>query len=191
MDTEISDVHKNTKILIDGALYNVVDVDFTKPGKGRSVYRLRLMNMRDGGVVERAYRSGEKVDTAQMNTEEEQYLYHEGDDYIFMNKKTFEQQTLAKDLLGIKANFLKEGQEVIMLMHGDEPIDVQLPITIDLKVIETEMAMKSATITAQDKESVVETGYKVGTPSFIKVGDVIKIDTRTGNYVERVSTGNK
>ena len=133
MDTEISDVKKNTKILIDGALYNVVDVEFTKPGKGRSVYRLRLENMRDGGVIERAYRSGEKVDTAQMSTEEEQYLYHEGEDYIFMNSKNFEQHTLAGKMLGIKANFLKEGTTVIMLMMGDEPIDVQLPITMDLK----------------------------------------------------------
>jgi elongation factor P len=189
MDTEISEVKKNTKILINGALYNVVDVEFTKPGKGRSVYRIRMENMRDGGVVERAYRSGEKVETAQMTTEEEQYLYHEGDDYIFMNKQTYDQHPLSKDLLGMKANFLKEGQEVIMLMHGDEPIDVQLPITIDLKVIETESALKSATITAQNKTSIVETGYKVGTPAFIKVGDVIKIDTRTGNYLERISTG--
>ena len=189
MDTEISNVRKNTKILIDGALFNVVDVEFTKPGKGRSVYRLRLMNMRDGGVTDRTYRSGEKVDTAQMSTEEEQYLYHEGDDYIFMNTKTYDQHPLSQKLLGIKANFLKEGMEVIMLMMGDEPIDVQLPITIDLKVIETETSMKTATITAQSKESVVENGYKVATPSFIKVGDVIKIDTRTGNYVERVSTG--
>jgi len=189
MDTEISDVRKNTKILIDGGLYNVVDVEFTKPGKGRSVYRLRLQNMRDGGVTDRTYRSGDKVDTAQMSTEEEQYLYHEGDDYIFMNKKTFEQQSLSSKMLGIKANFLKEGQEVIMLMMGDEPIDVQLPITIDLKVIETESSMKTATITAQNKTSIVETGYKVGTPTFIKVGDVIKIDTRTGNYLERVPPG--
>ena len=191
MDTEISNVKKNTKVLIDGNLYSVVEAEFTKPGKGRSVYRLRLQNMRDGGVVERAYRSGEKVDVAQMNTENEQYLYREGDDYIFMNAKTYDQHPLSAKLLGIKANFLKEGMEVVMLMMGDEPIDVQLPITIDLKVIETEMAIKTATITSQDKESIVETGYKVGTPSFIKVGDVIKIDTRTGNYVERVSTGNK
>jgi elongation factor P len=189
MDTEISDVKKNTKILIDGGLYNVVEVEFTKPGKGRSVYRLRMQNMRDGGVTDRTYRSGDKVDTAQMSTEEEQYLYHENDEYIFMNKKTFEQHPLSAKLLGIKANFLKEGQEVIMLMMGEEAIDVQLPITIDLRVTETEAAMKSATITAQQKESMVETGFKLGTPTFIKVGDVIKIDTRTGNYVERVSTG--
>lgn len=189
MDTEISNVKKNTKVIIDGTLYNVVEAEFTKPGKGRSVYRLKLQNMRDGGVTERAYRSGEKLDTATMNTEEEQYLYREGDQYIFMNSKTFEQHSLSEKLLGIKKNFLKEGMDVVMLMMGDEAIDINLPITIDLKVIETEVSTKTATITPQMKSSVVETGYSVGTPSFIKVGDVIKIDTRTGNYVERVATG--
>jgi elongation factor P len=189
MDTEISNVKKNTKIVIDGALYNVVDAEFTKPGKGRSVYRMRLQNMRDGGVIDRTYRSGEKVDTATMSTEEEQYLYHEGDQYIFMNSKNYDQHGISEKLLGIKKNFLKEGQSVVVLMFGDEAIDIQLPITIDLKVIETEMSLKGATITAQMKPSIVETGYKVDTPAFIKVGDVIKIDTRTGTYLERVSTG--
>ncbi len=106
-----------------------------------------------------------------------------------MNSKTFEQHGLSEKMLGIKKNFLKDGMEVVMLMMGDEPIDIQLPITIDLKVTETEMSTKTATITPQLKESIVETGYRIGTPSFIKIGDVIKIDTRTGNYVERVSTG--
>jgi elongation factor P len=186
---EISGVRKNSKILIDGALYNVEEAEFTKPGKGRSVYRLKLKNLRDGGIIDRTYRSGEKVDEASMNTENEQYLYHEGDQYYFMNTKTFDQHPLSADLLGIKKNFLKEGMEVVMLMMGDEPIDVTLPITIDLKVIETEISTKTATITPQMKSSIVETGYRIDTPSFIKVGDVIKIDTRSGNYVERVSTG--
>jgi len=186
---EISGVRRNSKLMIDGALYNVEEAEFTKPGKGRSVYRLRLKNLRDGGVIDRTYRSGEKVEEASMNTEEEQFLYKEGDQYFFMNTKTYDQHPLSADLLGIKKNFLKEGMEVVMLMMGDEPIDVTLPLTIDLKVIETEVSTKTATITPQMKSSVVETGYRVDTPSFIKVGDVIKIDTRTGNYVERVSTG--
>jgi elongation factor P len=186
---EIEDVKKNTKIIVDGVLYNVVEVDFTKPGKGRSIYRLRLENMRDGGVVDRTYRSGERVDEARLDTLDEQYLYREGDNYIFMDTKTFEQHPVPEKLLGIKKNFLKEGMEVVMLMHGDEPIDVNLPITIDLKVIETEVSTKTATITPQMKSSVVETGFRVDTPSFIKMGDVIKIDTRTGTYIERVSTG--
>ena len=186
---EISGVRKNSKLIIDGALYNVEEAEFTKPGKGRSVYRLRLKNLRDGRVIDRTYRSGEDVDEATLDTEEEQYLYHEGDQYIFMNSRTYEQHGISEKLLGIKKNFLKEGMEVIMLMMGDEAIDIQLPLTIDLKVIETEVSTKTATITPQMKSSVIETGYRVDTPSFIKVGDVIKIDTRTGNYVERVATG--
>ncbi|OGN95310.1 MAG: elongation factor P [Chloroflexi bacterium RBG_13_51_18] len=186
---EISGVRKNSKLIIDGALYNVEEAEFTKPGKGRSVYRLRLKNLRDGRVVDRTYRSGESVDEASLNTEEEQYLYHEGDQYIFMNSRNYEQHGISEEQLGIKKNFLKEGMEVVMLMMGDEAIDINLPLTIDLKVIETEISTKTATITPQNKMSVVETGYSLGTPAFIKVGDVIKIDTRTGNYVERVATG--
>jgi elongation factor P len=186
---EISGVHRNSKLIIDGALYNVEESEFTKPGKGRSVYKLRLKNLRDGRVIDRTYRSGEDVEEARLDTQSEQYLYHENDQYFFMDIKTYDQHAVPEDLLGIKKNFLKEGMEVVMLMMGDEPIDVQLPITIDLKVIETEISTKTATITPQNKSSVVETGYKVGTPSFIKVGDIIKIDTRTGNYLERVSTG--
>jgi elongation factor P len=186
---EIEDVKKNTKLIVDGVLYNIEEVDFTKPGKGRSIYRLRMKNMRDGGVIDRTFRSGEKVDEARLSTQDEQYLYRDGDNYIFMDTGTFEQHPVPEKLLGIKKNFLKEGMEVVMLMYGDEPIDVNLPITIDLKVVETEVATKTATITPQTKASIVETGYRVDTPSFIKVGDVIKIDTRTGNYVERVSSG--
>jgi len=186
---EISGVRRNSKLIIDGILYNVDEAEFTKPGKGRSVYRLRLRNMRDGGIIDRTYRSGEKVDEATLNTEEEQYLYHEGDQYIFMNSKNYEQQGISEETLGIKKNFLKEGMAVVVLMFGDEAIDITLPINIELKVIETEVSTKTATITPQLKSSVVETGYRVDTPSFIKTGDVIKIDTRTGNYVERVATG--
>jgi elongation factor P len=186
---EISDARKNSKLIIDGVLYNVEEAEFTKPGKGRSVYRLRLKNLRDGGVIDRTYRSGEKLDEARLDTQDEQYLYREGDQYVFMDIKTFDQHPVPEKLLGIKKNFLKEGMEVVMLMYGDEPIDVTLPITIDLKVIETEVSTKTATITPQMKGSIVETGYRIDTPSFIKVGDVIKVDTRSGNYVERVSTG--
>lgn len=185
---EISDVRKNSKLLIDGALYNVEEAEFTKPGKGRSVYRLRLKNLRDGSVIDRTYRSGDKVDEASLETQDEQYLYREGDQYVFMDIKTFEQHSISEKLLGQKRYFLKEGMEVVMLMMGDEPIDVTLPITVDLKVIESEVSTKTATITPQMKSSIVETGYRIDTPSFIKAGDVIKVDTRTGNYVERVAT---
>jgi elongation factor P len=185
---EISGVRKNTKLKIDGIIYNVEEAEFTKPGKGQSIYRLKLRNLRDGGVTNRTYRSGDKVDEVRTTSQEEQYLYQDNDHYIFMNSETFEQITIPKELIGDKKNFLKEGMTVVMLMAEERPIDITLPITIDLKVVKTEIATKTATITPQMKQSVLETGYVIGTPTFIKEGDIIKVDTRSGAYVERVST---
>ncbi len=184
---EISAVRKSTKLIIDGVLYNTEEVEFMKPGKGRSVYRLKLKNLRDGNTIERTYRSGEKVEDAQLNTQDAQYLYREGDHFVFMNSETFEQLLISEDMIGEKVGYLKEGTMVVLLMMGDEPIDVTLPTTVELEVVETEISTKTATITAQSKSSVMETGIKVDTPSFIKEGDIIKVDTRAGTYVERVS----
>jgi elongation factor P len=184
---EISEARKNTKLQIDGILYNVEEADFTKPGKGQSVYRLKLRNLRDGGITNRTYRSGDKVDDIRTTSQEEQYLYKDNDDYVFMNSETFEQITITDKLIGDKKHYLKDGMIVVMLMWGDQPLDITLPITVDLKVVETEISSKTATITAQNKQSVLETGYTIGTPTFIKEGDIIRVDTRNGAYVERVN----
>ena len=184
---EISAARKNTKLTIDGILYNVEEAEFTKPGKGQSIYRLKLRNLRDGGVINRTYRSGDKVDEVRTTSQEEQYLYQDGDQYVFMNSENYEQITIPEELIGDKKYFLKEGMVVVMLMAEDRPIDVTLPITVDLKVVQSEITSKTATITAQMKQSVLETGYAIGTPTFIKEGDVIRVDTRTGAYVERVN----
>jgi elongation factor P len=184
---EISGARRNTKLKIDGILYNVDEAEFTKPGKGQSVYRLKLRNLRDGGVTNRTYRSGDKVEDVRTTSQEEQYLYKDSDQYVFMNSETFEQISIPEELIGDKKNFLKEGAMVMMLMAEERPIDITLPITIDLKVVQTEIPLKTATITAQMKQSVLETGYVIGTPTFIKEGDTIKVDTRTGAYVERVN----
>ena len=184
---EIEDIHRNAKILIEGVPYNVDEAEFTKPGKGQSVYRLKLRNLRDGGVTNRTYRSGDKVEEVRTDSQEEQYLYKDSDQYVFMNSETFEQMSIPDKLIGDKKNYLKEGTIVMMLMAEDKPIDVTLPITVDLKVIQTEISSKTATITAQNKQSVLETGYVIGTPTFIKEGDIIRVDTRNGAYVERVN----
>lgn len=184
---EISGARKNTKLKIDGTLYNVEEADFTKPGKGQSIYRLKLRNLRDGGITNRTYRSGDKVDEVRTTSVEEQYLYKDNDGYVFMNSETFEQITIPEDLIGDKKSFLKEGTVVVMLMAEERPIDITLPITVDLKVVQTEISSKTATITAQNKQSVLETGYIIGTPTFIKEGDIIRVDTRNGAYVERVN----
>ena len=185
---EISEVRKNTKLLIDGTPYNIDEADFMKPGKGRAIYRLKLRNLITGSIVDRTFHSGEKVEEAHTTAEEEQYLYREGQEYVFMNNVTFEQHPIAEELLGDKKGFLKEGMMVTMLMMGDRPIDVTIPMFVELKIVETEISSKSATISPQLKAATMETGATIGVPSFVKEGDTIKIDTRTGTYVERVTT---
>lgn len=187
MTIEISGVHKNAKLLIDGVPYNVEEVDFMKPGKGRSIYRLKLRNLLDGSSLDRTYHSGEKVEEAAITTQEEQYLYREGGHYVFMDTETFEQRSISETRLGNKKYFIKEGTVVTVLLMGDEPIDVTLPITVNLEVVGGEMITKTATITPQMKTAILETGYNLGVPAFIKEGDTIKVDTRSGTYVERVS----
>ncbi len=184
---EISDIRKNIKLLIDGVPYNVDEAEFMKPGKGRAIYRLKLRNLITGSIVDRTYHSGEKVEEAQTTAEEEQYLYREGHEYVFMNTGTFEQHPIAEELLGDKKGFLKEGTVVTVLMMGDKPIDITIPMFVELKVVETEVSSKTATISPQSKAATLETGATIDVPSFVKEGDIIKVDTRTGIYVERIT----
>lgn len=184
---DIEDAHKNSKLLIDGIPYNADDVDFVKPGKGRAIYRIRLRNLRDNTVLDRTFHSGDTVEEVYITIHEEQYLYQEGDNYVFMNTETFDQRFVSKELLGDKKQFLKEGTVVTVTMMGDEMIDITLPTFVELAVVGSEIATKTATITPQNKAAVLETGYTIGVPSFIKEGNIIKVDTRSGNYVERVN----
>jgi elongation factor P len=186
---EIEDVRRNTKLLIDNVPYNVDELEFMKPGKGRAIYRLRLKNLNTGSTVDRTYHSSEKVEEVHASNQENQYLYQEGDHYVFMDTKTFEQHSVTEADLGSKKGFLKEGMVVSMLMMGDKAIDITLPTFVELRVVETAIATKTATITPQMKSAVTETGCTIAVPPFIKEGDVLKVDTRTGKYVERISTG--
>jgi elongation factor P len=185
---DISDVRKNVKLLIDGTPYNVEENEFMKPGKGRAIYRLKLRNLLNGSIIDRTYHSGERVDETHTTSDEEQYLYQDGEHYVFMNTGTFEQYFVDREQLGNKKDFLKEGMVVTMLMMGDRPIDITLPTFVELKIVESEITTKTATITPQTKSATLETGFVIGVPAFVKEGDIIKVDTRTGTYVERVST---
>ncbi len=184
---DIEDVRKNIKVLIDNVPYRVEETDFMKPGKGQAIYRLKLRNLFDNSIINRTYRSGDSLKEAPMENVKVQFLYREGEQYIFMNQETFEQMPIDEKKLGDNKNFLKEGTEVQLLMMGDQFLDITLPITIDLKVVKTEAASRSHTITAQDKAAVLETGVTVGVPIFVNEGDTIRVDTRTGLYVERVA----
>ncbi len=183
----IEDVHKNSKLLIDSIPYNVDDADFMKPGKGHAIYRLKLRNLLDNSTLDRTYHSGDKVEEAVINNIEMQYLYEEADHYVFMDTTTFEQHFISKKLIGDKKYYLKEGTIVTVLMLEDKPIDFNPPTFVELKVTGSATTSKTDTITAQTKAVVLETGYTIGAPTFIKEGDILKVDTRTGTYVERVT----
>lgn len=183
----IEEVHKNTKLLINNIPYNVDNAEFVKPGKGRAIYRLRLKNLFDYSTLDITYHSGDKVDEVHILTQEMQYLYKEADHYVFMNTESFEQQFITEQQIGDKIQYLKEGTVVTMQLMGDTPLDINIPTFVELAVVETGTAIKTATVTAQTKSARLETGATIDVPSFIKEGDTLKIDTRTGTYVERVS----
>jgi elongation factor P len=182
----VEEVTKNTKILIDRTPFSVEGVEFVKPGKGRAIYKYRLRNLLSGNILDVTMHSGEKVEETAVTMHEMQYLFKENDSYIFMDSTSFEQMPMTKEQVGDRGGFLKEGTPVVVMMWENRPIDIQLPKVVELKVIETSASLKGATITAQNKEGKLETGVTVGVPAFIKEGDVIKVDTRSGTYIERV-----
>lgn len=190
MNIDIENVRKNNKLLVNKIPVNVDDIEFMKPGKGRAIYRLRLRNLFDSTVVDATYHSGDTVELADVTSHELQYLYTEGDHYVFMDTESFEQYMIADSVVGDKKTFLKEGMVVTGLFWDQKPIDITLPNFVELKVVESAVTTRTDTITAQNKTVVLETGFSMGVPTFIKEGDVIKIDTRSGTYVERV-TGKK
>ena len=182
----IEEVTKNTKLLVDNTPYAVETVEFVKPGKGRAIYKFRMRNLFTGNVLDMTFHSGDKVEETTVTMHEMQYLYRDNDNFVFMDSTSFEQISMTREQVGDKGGYLKEGTPVIVMMWEGRPIDLQLPKVVELKVIETSASLKGATITAQLKEGKLETGITVGVPSFIKEGDVIRVDTRTGNYIERV-----
>lgn len=131
---DISDVHKNTKLMIDGIPYNVEEAEFVKPGKGRALYRFKLRNLLDSRILDRTFHSAEKVDEANITTEEKQYLYKEGEHYVFMSTSTFEQSFITEEQLNEKKDFLKEGEVITVVMMGDKPLDIILPTFVELEV---------------------------------------------------------
>jgi len=183
---DISDVRKGTKIMIDNVPYNVEEAEFMKPGKGSAIYRYKLRNLVDGSSINRTYHAGEKFTPASISSGEGQFLYRDGSHFIFMSTDSYEQYTIDESILGDKSHFLKEGTIVTITMLEDRPLDITLPNFVELKVLKSDVSTKSETATAQMKSATLETGYEIGVPTFVKEGDVIKIDTRTGTYAERI-----
>ena len=183
---EVSEVSKNNKLLIDGVPYAVENVSFVKPGKGRAIYHLKIRNLMNGVLSEPTYHSGDKFDEASITVRDMQFLYEEHGHFHFMDTGSFEQYIMDETNVADKKFYLKDNLGVQVMMWEERPIDLILPKAVELKVVETEASMKGATVTAQQKIARVETGLEIGVPAFIKEGEVLRINTLTGSYVERV-----
>ncbi|MGI8549462.1 MAG: elongation factor P [Dehalococcoidia bacterium] len=183
-----SDLRKGITIDLDGTLYNVIDYQHIKMGRGSAQVRLKLRDVRQGHTIDRTFQAGEKFARARLDRHAMQFLYEEGGLYYFMNTDTYDQTPLNQDQVGDALSYLKENATCDLLTYGDEPIGIELPTTVDLKVTSSEPGFKGDTTSGASKPATVETGLKVQVPLFIEEGNVLKIDTRTGQYIERVNS---
>ncbi|MEA3475340.1 MAG: elongation factor P [Candidatus Cloacimonadota bacterium] len=167
-------------------LYEIVEFLHVKPGKGGAFVRTKLKNVKTGAVIDNTFRAGEKMEEIRLEKHKMEYLYFDGSNYVIMNPVTYEQIEIAEDFLGDKKLYFKENIEIAVLTIGDEIISVELPTTVNLKVTECEPGVKGDTVSRSTKGALLETGLKVNVPMFVNQGDVVKIDTRTGEYIERV-----
>ena len=181
-----SDLKKGLKLLIDGDPHVIVQYDFTKPGKGQSLYKCKLRNMINGALFDRTYRSGESFTPASLEERDMQYLYQDDSGHIFMDKETYEQIILTEETLGDDKYFLVDNMDVEILMHDERAIGISLPIFVNLRVTQSDPWVKGDTAAGNNKPATVETGYTLQVPSFVDEGTLIQIDTRTRNYVTRV-----
>jgi len=183
------DLRKGLKLEIDGEPYLVVDFEFSKPGKGQALYRCRLRNMITGNQFDRTYRSGDKFNAADLEEQDMNYLYKQDRSYVFMNNSTYEQIELSEEQVGDARNYLIENQTVSILLFQGRPIGIGLPNFVALKVMKADPWVKGDTAAGATKPVTVETGYVLQVPLFIEEGETIKLDTRTGAYVERTKSG--
>ena len=183
---EAGDLRKGLKIEIDGEPYVITQFQFTKPGKGQALYKCKLKNMITGVQFDRTFRSGDKINEAKLEEREMEYLYSDGENYCFMNTSTYDQEFIPEDQVSESRNFLKENTVCSVLFFEDKPIGISLPNFIDLRVVKAEPWIRGDTASGDSKPAELETGYVAQVPPFVEEGELIRIDTRTGQYVERV-----
>jgi elongation factor P len=183
---ETSDIKKGLKVQIDNAPYTVVEFQFVKPGKGQAFTRTKLKNLMTGNVIERTFKSGEKLQPADVEERQMQFLYKEGDMFVFMDTSNYEQIQLAPELIGDDQYYLIDGTMVDVLFINGRASGVKPPNFVELLVTQTEPGFKGDTSSNTTKPAIMETGLEVQVPLFVEQGETLKIDTRTNSYVERV-----
>jgi elongation factor P len=183
---DVNALRKGTTFTLDGELYKVLTYQHHKPGRGNATIRTTIRNLRTGGTLQKNFISGDRVQDIRMDGRPVQFLYNDGEFCHFMDLETFDQPILSAATLGDDVLFLKEGVELKLLQHDGDTIDYELPVTVELQVTEAEMAVAGDTATGATKELVLETGLKVRAPLFVSQGDVVRVDTRNGEYLSRV-----
>jgi elongation factor P len=182
---DVNELRKGVTFTMDGELYKVLEYQHHKPGRGKATIRTTLRNLRTGATVQQNFISGDRVEDIRVDRRGVQYLYTDGDLYYFMDTETYEQTALSAAALEEQIPYLKENMELVLSTFEGEAIDVELPTTVDMEVIEAELAVAGDTATGTLKKVTLETGMEVQVPLFIEVGDVIRVDTRSGKYVTR------
>ena len=183
---DVNELRKGVTFELDGQLYKVLDYSHNKTGRGGANIRIKARNMLTGANIEKTFNSGNSVQDVRLEYHNVQYLYSDGDFYNFMDNETFEQPAIKADVLGDDALYLIEGMEVKLTFYNGEAIDIEFPTSVDLEVTESDMAIRGDTATGVTKKVRVQTGLQVQVPNFVSVGDTIRVDTRTGEYLTRV-----
>lgn len=181
-----NDLRKGIVLRIDGELFSVLDYQHHKPGKGRAVVKTKLRNVKKNTVIDKTFTADEKVEDVEVENKKAQYMYKDNDSYAFMDSETFEQFSVGKDFLGDGCNYLKDEMVCETLYCDGELVSIVPPMFVTMEITYTEHGLKGDTVSATFKPAEVETGYTVSVPLFVNIGDKIKIDTRSGKYVERV-----
>jgi len=183
---DVHQLRKGTTFILDGELFKVIDFQHHKPGRGKAVIRTKIRNLRSGTTIDKNFISGDRVEDVRVDRIAVQYLYTDGTFYYFMNNDTYEQMPLSAAVLGDSIKYLIDNMELNISVYDGEPIDIDLPINVDLKVVDAPVAIAGDTATGVTKEVTLESGLKINVPLFVKEGDTIRVDTRTDEYVTRV-----
>ena len=185
MAVSTNDLKNGMSLDLPEGLFSVVEFQHVKPGKGGAFVRTKLKNVRSGAVIERTYRADEKLEQAIIEKRDMQFLYRDGADYVFMDTTTYEQMNASPELLGSAPNYLKEGDEANLQMYDGEIVGVDLPAAVELAVTETEPGIQGDRVSGARKPATLQTGLVVQVPLFVNIGDVLKVDTRSGDYLTR------
>jgi elongation factor P len=181
-----TDLKKNTLITLDGQPYKVVEYSQKVMGRGGSIVNVKIKNMIDGSVLPKTFKGQEKIEPADVTNRTVQYLYNDGENFVFMDPTTFDQFEVPADLVGDAKDFMKDGNEMDLQFYGEKVINVMLPKNVELEVTYTENAVKGNTSTSAEKDATLETGLKIRVPLFIKVGDVVSVDTESAKFRKRI-----